>query len=221
MGMAGAAVQPEADPGSIMKGGLLGAALTPPMVGAGRSLGLAMNRTPNEMPEAFEELQSLANKHKVSLPAGFIDKGLGKTQDALTHVPFSGMGEAMANTQAEAEAAARRLVAQLRARVDGSGTASEIAQKSGVANRMANRDIGHQIYDAVSRLAGDKQAPSFNTIKTLEEELAANSRLNKPDTSLATEIEGRILRLKKPWRLGSIWRSSNGPDLYRSFRSSV
>lgn len=196
MGMAGAAVQPEATTGSVAKGGLLGAALTPPLVGGARFLSKAFGGANVEMPPAMEELQTIADKNKVSLPAGFLDKGLAKTQDALSHVPLSGMGEAMSTTQSEAHSAAKRLVDQLKARVVGNGTASEIARESGLANQNANREVGHQIYDAVTQLAGTKQAPSFNTIQTLQEELLANSKLNSPDKPWAKELGERIARLK-------------------------
>lgn len=195
MGMLGAAVQPDASPMSIGIGGAAGAVLTPALSGAGYLIGKGTGLLRTEMPPAMDELEALGKKWDVKLPAGMIDKSLARTQDALTSVPFSGMGDELATTQSQAQSAAKRLVSQLKEKVLGSGTASEVARDSGIGNQTANRDIGHQIYDAATQLAGKKQAPRFNTIQVMQDELAANAKLNRPDAALETEYLGRIDRL--------------------------
>jgi hypothetical protein len=116
-------------------------------------------------------------------------------EDATGRIPLSGMGDFEAAQQQQAQNAAQQFVDGLKAKVQGAGTPSEIAQASGRTNHAADLAVGHSLYDAGADLAGPAEAPRNNVIGAMQEALADNARASKPDQALADDLTTRIRRL--------------------------
>lgn len=179
-------------------GGLIGGAA--PIIGKkiiqpiGRGLGIVTSY----LPTAMKELQYIADRHNIPISASILDKTLAKTEDAVSHIPGSGMTEYQIDTRNKAHEAAERLVESLKYRVSGKvkgGTASEMSMLQGRSNQAENLAIGHQLYEAEAKIAGDKEVDYKKTIKAIDDEIHLNSLKNRPDIELHNELEFRKKRL--------------------------
>ena len=191
-------VQSEADFNARkLKEELFGAGLGFGGAAVGRTATAIKGRLAGQFPNEMAQLQAVADQHGVPLSAANLDPSLKKTEDALTHIPFSGMSEQRAIRQEAADKAAQKLLDSLKAKVNlgAGGTPSEVAQASARANHSADVKVGNQLYDALAELAGTKEAPRGNVIAEMQSVLAENARASRPDASLAADLEIRIRRL--------------------------
>jgi len=178
-------------------GAIMQPALEKVLVPLGGAIGRGAGWIKSKLPPAMQELQDISEKWKINPTAATFNRNLAKKEDALANIPYSGMTEAQISARAEADAAAQRLVDQLKAEVKGAGTPSEIAMKSGRENQAANNAIGHQIYDAEAKQAGNAEVPKNNIINAINEELKANKLTSKPDKGLESDFGTRLRRLQQ------------------------
>lgn len=184
LGGAYAASDPNATPGSVAIGTAAGGALPVTVEPAVNATLRAAGKVPAYFTKAVQELKDLGDRFKINIPAGNLDRGFGKAQDSMNHIPFSGMPAEYEKTRQQAEDAAKGLIEKLRGKFKGQGTASEVARASAAANQKANNEIGHQLYDVVGELAGTTESPRANVLRAIEELNAKQAAGASPNTKL-------------------------------------
>lgn len=148
-----------------------------------------------KLPEALQSIQDLADKWHIKIRAGDLSKNAQTVEEGIGRIPLSGQDAAASVTQRDADLAAQSYVSQLKSKVMGEGTPSEIQMQSARKNAAADNFVGHEIYQAGEKLAGSAQAPRNNTISEMQTFISKEGKKSKPDQALIDDLNDRIRRL--------------------------
>lgn len=179
----------EAKMGAIT-GGALGA--------AGEGIGAVVSKLRAPLPPEAQAIQDLGDKFGVRTLAPDLatnQPGLTKTAVLAESVPGSGMVTQRVAQQAEARAAAQKLLEQ-------HGIEGDVATtiKQGLQNQLAEgKNAAKAAYDQVGQLAeGKGNVPLDQTLKAIQQAKAAESSAVVPDQGLVGLLQKMEDRLQSP-----------------------